>query len=387
MTKSNAVLVLALLVALAGCQFSPSDYVKEEAPLYPVDLNLPPGQRWNSFPDSFCKLLKDFEGKFVEHYVASLFKTREKYDEVSFQVYEYLNDESNADQREELQGLADKCQLTFSYLAMYNFMYEFGQLGGCTAVTYRSSKGVFLMKNLDYNFHELFSQVVFRARYFHLGHELFEGEQLFGFLGVCSASNGEVAATLNARSWRKPEDLNKFIAALKDRTLRLTVWNTRKLFETRPDFDAVVKGLGDYEHQAPAYFTVADLKDKRAAVITRGFGEPAQREDLQDWFLVQTNQDRHITNDHRRLAAETKLSGIGNDDFELSSRIFEEVFAQSPNFMIVGKSKDGKEPLVRTISTSFVDPTDLSFKIFRWRLKDGIKAQMIAGSDDGDLRI
>lgn len=359
---------LILLAVGVKCQFSPSDYEREEAPLYPIDLNLPPEQRWDSFPKHFCRLLKDFEGDFVNYYVEHLFKTVDKFDETYHYIHEYLQADANSELLRELQGLADKCGLTLRYLAMYNFMYEFGQLG-CTAISFKHLQACLLVKNLDYNFHDLFSQVVFRAKYFFMGHEIFEAEQLFGFLGVITVTNKRVATTLNARSWRDRGDFKDFMDAIKSKTLRLTVWNLRRLFEQNTDFDTLIEELGGYPQQAPAYFTVVDLVKGTAAVITRGLNQPYQREDISNWYLVQTNSDRNISHDQRRVAAEQKLDQIGSDSAHLTEKIVDEIMSTSPNFLIEGTSDQGTEPMLRTISSSYIDPSDFELKIYRWRLK------------------
>lgn len=349
-------------------QLSQSDYEKQEATTYPVFLDLPPSRRWDNIPVEFCQPIKDFQEKFESFFVNRTFKTIEKYNEVAADLESYLGLEEHKEIKEEIEGIAKRCSIPFKFLAMYNFMYEFGQLG-CSAIIFKFKEVPLLMKNLDYYFHDLFIKIIFKAKYFKNGRELFEAEQIFGFVGAVTAANKQVAVTLNAKGWKSEGDLDKFYDSLKKNTIRNTMINTRKVFEKNPNFEEMVKGLTEHPYQAPAYFTVSSARQKKGAIITRYFNQPHEISYLEDWYLVQTNDNRDKTTERRRCAAEKKLDLIDSSDPNLPELVFSKVLSEEPNFMISMGPSSKTEPEERTISTTLIDPTTYRLKVMKWVLK------------------
>lgn len=247
-------------------------------------------------------------------------------------------------------------------------MYEFGQLAGCTAIAYTSHFQSFLSSNLDYNFHEFFSEVVFHAQYYMGNVKLYEARQLFGFLGYVTATNGYLSVTLNARHWKFT--LDEFLEVLGSGTLTSTVYGFRRALETSFSFEELRDKFVTAEALAPAYYTIVDLHDNKAVIVTRDLKQVNTTESLNQtsWYLVQTNLDRNMR-DSRRTAAETKLATYDKNDDQLGQKIVTEVLSKKPNFNIIPDMKEKGVVKVRTISTSYHDPKDQSFRVLVWRLK------------------
>lgn len=381
-----AAVFLACLAVSVGCQFSPKDYYRTEVHTYPIDLSMPAFERWRSLPEHLCVKLKEFEPRFTQYYIDNLFGSLDKFNEVYHYVDEFIKDEKNAEFYEELKGLVFKCKLSERYLAMYNLMYEFGQLGGCTAAAYTVEGKAYMTKNLDYNFHDFFSETVFVGRYYFHGHVLFETTQLFGFLGSTTYSREGVTSTLNARFWGHRSGMESFMASLKDKSLNMTLWTTRDIFFKHNRFEDIVQSLRDVQHMAPAYYTVVDEQTGSAAVVTRGFAGESSVEFMKDWFIVQTNADRHVMTELRRHTAEKKFGTIQRSE-NIHQTVFDEIMSQSPNFMTTIDPKHHDELKFRTISTSIYDPVDKKYKVYAWKLRPTTLESEDLSEQSHDLRL
>lgn len=334
MKESSVTLLLLAAVTYTFAQFVPEDYIAEDAPSFPIDVSLPFEARWNSFPWYLCEKLQDFEPTFQSFYIMNLFRTLDKYHQAEDIVLQFLNTPANKDFKSELFGLARKCQVREGYLAMYNMMYEFGQLAHCSAVAFTSHFESFLYSNLDYNFHEYFSETVFHAQYYQGSVKLYEARQLFGFVGYVTGTNGQISVTLNARYWKL--DLDEFLETLKRGNLTPTVYGFRKAIETSHSLEEFKEKLQKTQELAPAYYTIVDIHSNKACVITRGLNQTENSECLDEtkWYLVQTNADRYMISDTRRKAAETRLESFDKLDTNLGSKILTQILYSKPNFNI-----------------------------------------------------
>lgn len=357
------ILCLFLLFSLYTCQSSPGDYHPVESPSFEINLDLPPFDRWNSFPESYCQKLNDFEAIFVDIFISKVFKTETEYKRVEQLVLDYSSDSINQEYFEELSGLAAHCKASIRYLAMYNLMYEFGQLGGCTAVAYKVNGKAYMSKNLDYSFHDLFSDILFTSKYYSQGKLVFEGRQLFGFLGSVTYLKNGVSATLNERHWNGK---SKLLKALETRTLKMNLWEPRQIVMRSEDYDAVSAAFREVKHMTPAYYTISDERSGRAEVVTLGFDQATESEEMTDWFIVQANSDRKVTSAVRRAAAEKKMAALPRDTDATHQGVFDNIMSQDPNFSI---SKDSTGKVTgRTISTSYFDPQSQRYKLVVWKL-------------------
>ena len=371
------VLLAVLRAGLCLRSGGADDYFPVDAEAFTVDLAELPGRRWDGLPAAYCERLRGFVPDFKETYILRLFGSEEKYAQAERAVQANVMLPQNSEFLAELGGLASKCAVSLEFIAMYNFMYEFGILAGCTAIAYVGGDKALLSSNLDYGFHKLFSEITFHAKYVRGSRVLFEARQIFGFVGFITAASETYSATLNARTWKQQISLDDLISRIGQGNVASTVYTFRKAFEERRDYQGFVDAVSNNALLAPAYYTVADHESREATVLTVSFGARPTADSLDSagakWFLVQTNADRQV-NDLRRTVAESKMAPMSADDPLISKKIEEEVLAVPPNFSIL-HDRDGRVRS-RTISTSSVTfAQGFVFKVLLW------KKRYVHGSD------
>ena len=339
------------LLCFCSCKLAtPEDFEHAEVPRIPIDLRQPPSVRWDSFPTEMCEEFKQFQSQFEESAIKKLFHNREKLEEVEALVLKFVAQERLADYKEELFGLARKCSVSEGYVAMYNLMYEFGLLRGCTTILATDGERTSMFSNLDYDYFDYFSRTVFHGMWYDRGHKVLETRSLFGFLGFITASTHEASGTLNARAWTQDGTLTKFLEELKKGTLRPTLWELRNIYLSSHSYDEILAKVTALKNVAPSYISLTDHLSNRGSVITRNYEGTESVEELDSssgkWYLVQGNLDRNTTvKDVRRRSSEESLKSLDPKDSNFANDVFTKIMSTSPVFNI------GME--FRTISTSF----------------------------------
>ena len=380
--KQIYAIALLLLLSSSALGVTVNDFYEQEANKMPVDLTLPLEARWNSFPRAYCDRLEDFIPTFQKTYIEKVFKNKNRYDEVEKIALKFLDYPHNEAYKKELVGIARRCRISEGFLAMYNIMYEFGILAGCTSIVYIDGSSARVASNLDYEFGNYFADQIFHATYYLGGYKLFEARQLFGFVGFVNAANEHFSASLNAREWKNSDDFDSFLKDLEEGNAKLVVYHFRKVFEEKLSYDGFVEGVKTETKLAPAYYTVADHAAKRGVVIARGYLGVDEEKELstENWFLVQTNSDQGVE-DERRPAAEVKLRSFGEGNREITRKIVKDVLSQQPNFEI--KLDEDGEVKIRTISTSYV-VLEPQFKLEVSVWKPNV---VVSSSSDSDSRV
>lgn len=349
-----ASLLVICIVMLAGEHKGklsvPEDFYHEEVPRIPIDLRQPAGSRWDSFPHELCEEFKNFQPQFQASAIKKLFHSQERYEEIEQKVLQFVSLEHLAEYKEEMFGLARKCEVTEGYVAMYNFMYEFGLLRGCTTILATDGKRTSMYSNLDYDYFDYFSKTVFHGLWYDQGHKVLETRSLFGFLGFITASTHEASGTLNARVWNQNGTLAKFLVELENGTLKPTLWELRNIYLKSHSYDEIYSKIASTSSMAPSYISLTDHLSNRGAVITRNYEGTESVEKLEyssgKWFLVQGNLDRDTNvKDVRRRSAEATLTTMDAKSPQFAAEVFSKIMSTSPVFNI------GME--FRTISTSF----------------------------------
>lgn len=349
-----SLMILFVVVVLAGEYQGklsvPQDFHHEEVQRIPIDLRQPTDSRWDSFPHELCDEFKAFQLQFEESAIKKLFHSQERYEEVEAKVLAFISSEHLADYKQEIFGLARKCAVTEGYVAMYNFMYEFGLLRGCTTILATDGRRTSMYSNLDYDYFDYFSKTVFHGLWYDQGHKVLETRSLFGFLGFITASTHEASGTLNARVWNQNGTLAKFLEELENGTLKPTLWELRNIYLKSHSYDDIYSKIVSTTNMAPSYISLTDHLSNRGAVITRNYEGTESVEQLEyssgKWFLVQGNLDRNTTvKDVRRRSAEEALTTMDPKSPTFSTDVFSQIMSTSPVFNI------GYE--FRTISTSF----------------------------------
>jgi hypothetical protein len=342
-------MVYFILLLIGSSLQKAQDFEAIEVQKIPIDLRQPANLRWDSFPHQFCEQFKEFQSVFEQSAIKKLFHTKEKYDEVESQVLKYITRDELAEYKQEILGLARKCSVTEGYVAMYNFMYEFGLLRGCTTILATDGQKTAMFSNLDYDYFDYFSKILFHGMWYDRGHKVLETRSLFGFLGFITATTHEASGTLNARAWDQTGTLTNFLQDLENGSLKSTLWTLRNIYLTTHSYDEIYSKILAIENMAPSYISLTDHLSSRGSVITRNYEgtESVETLDLSigKWYLVQGNLDRDTTvKDVRRLSAQETLNTLDAKDPNFSDKVFSQIMSTEPVFNI-GYS-------FRTISTS-----------------------------------
>lgn len=366
MVRISTLPVCVLLLVGALC--SPSDYISQPVEKFKINLDLPPRQRWSHVDKSFCYHLKNFEPTFKQF---RLIRTEAKYVEVKEAILRLLNDPSYEEMREEILGISETCEIDVGYLAIYNLMYELGQTMACTAVIYSDGKTAYLANNLDYMFFDFFLNVIMHAEFYKEGKLVLEGLQLFGFIGLTTNKSPYLMSTLNARKW-PGSTLDVLLAAINDKSLHFTVYESRKRMLSSKTLDEYERTLAGYTHAVPAYFSVVEINGNKGSMIVRGWDRIDYKEVLgenpsDNWFYMQTNSDRdHIC--PRQEGGVQKMQTMSPTDPNLTSELISSVLSQSPNFDFRLDLHDNI--IIRTIATTWIDDITKNMVVVKWVKKD-----------------
>lgn len=342
-----------------------TDYNRSEAKTVEINLDLPAIERWRVLTPEQCKLIRDNK----ESYTTRIFTNFFKGDSQLFQKFQeesvdFLMNRADPEMRDELIGLADHCQVSYDYMILYNYVYEF-EILGCTSILYRSKAtgDVTLASNLDYNYFDIYSPLTVRGIFKKSGCQTIEASLILGFIGYSRAAKGELGFALNARNPRTEEEKHLVVDKLREhfRTGEgiQTVYFLRIMIQNSDSYEQLEQIARDIYILSYAFIILRNKKE--GLIIARDpkgvFGTTRLGEDGLD-YLVQTNRDRdQIHDDERRRVGQEKMTSILDLKSEASSEDLMTVLSTEPNFMLI--YVNGLLEF-RTISTSIHQTSSLS---------------------------
>lgn len=372
---AGVILVLMLLclpIVSALMELNERDnYYSEEVPKYIIDLDLQPEARWQHFPESYCRLLDSFEGRFRQAYIRGYMKTEERYLEIEALALNYLERPENEEYRRELAGLSEHCKVRLGYVAMYNTMYELGLLSGCTSVVFREKGRATLANNLDYGYDDYFQQILFHGVFMKEGKIVGQTMSLFGFYGFTTVRTQSVALSLNQKRWVESQDSTGrnalFESGLADGTLKLTVRTVRELLlQFGDNYERVVDRLSNWQSLAPAFYNVAHLDTADGCVIQRNFrgAELVTKLDDETCYIQQTNSNREQQPEKRRVEGEAKLKSKSQDELDVVF-VVDQVLGSGANFQVF-RDRETQQIAFRTLATAYFDQRLQRYIVLRW---------------------
>ncbi|XP_063873355.1 LOW QUALITY PROTEIN: acid ceramidase-like [Scylla paramamosain] len=300
---------------------------QDEVPLYQVDLDRPPRDRWTplvqakgvqmeALIDDVTQLVKKLFGERVLQFLLSSLS------EVTSTLPEPY--------KEEIEGISSASGLPVSTVTLYNIFYEIFTF--CTSLVVQDPAGhLYHARNLDtgvflgwdahnhtWKVAELLRPLTVRLQWTLGGVTVFESLSFAGYIGVLTAvKKDNFTFSLNKRF-----ALNGgFIGLLEwmllnDHDQRWVSFLTREVMETATTYQEARDGLSSPRLLAPVYFILAGTQPGEACIITRD----RDNYDLKplgqngSWFLVQTNYDHWKTPpffDDRRSPANHCLTAAG----------------------------------------------------------------------------
>lgn len=347
-------LVCFITVPVRGSS-SQFDYEPVLAEEHIIDLRIHPSKRYAEFPETFCESLREFQNEYYTLLEKKLpVGYLEKFN-LAQEIFTKKNGETEFVQ--EMRGIADHCNLDYSYIFLYNYVYELMELA-CTSIIFRDDTGILrLIGNLDYNYSETYSKITFKAIYIgENGNRIAEASQIFGFIGFSRGfkiiNGNRISIALNARGIREETtaNLQKLLIDLGNGATPQVIYSLRKGFFKSQSLNELNDLISRTSLSAPAYYIICD--DSNGFVIEKRAIGVHQTYNLKDWFLVQTNIDTDLSRrifDPRRTSAESYLQTlkVGMRSPEV---IFKELMSISPVFMYQNSYIYG---LMRTISSSY----------------------------------
>lgn len=370
--KLTTILLLCLCIStLKSKTNTPVDNFKPvKAIEFVIDLRLPPQQRYSKTPQKYCQILKDFKDTYYSFLTKKLPDGYISQFNQAQKIFSELNKETEFVQ--EMQGIAQHCGLEYSYIFLYNYVYELSELG-CTSIIFKDeSDKLRLISNLDYNFSEVYSKITFKGIYLGkngkiIGYSSF----IFGFVGFSRGfkigEEGRLSVALNARGIREERsaNLNQLLIDMRIGTISQIIYSFRKEFLESQNLTDLSARYSALVYSSPAYFIICD--DEEGSVIEKkARGVNAVYMIGEEYpFLVQTNIDRDmkIISDPRKKRADEYFGKRVGEKIKTES-VFQELMSKSPNFMYNLFFSE----LMRTISTSYTD--DDKMEIYVWVKKN-----------------
>jgi len=312
------------------------------APLYTIDLDLPPSQRWQeicSVPDyqqqmqSFVKSITDLlpnQGKDLQELGNTLNS-------------HYFPSEM----AQEISGCAQYLGVPTGWLSIINIGYEISD--ACTSIVAQTTNGtIYHARNLDFWtgiwLTDTLRNMTFQAEYMRGGKLAFHTTTFAGFVGSLS---GQVpfgfSVTIDTRFYPKSQGgitqfFYEIIAAIEERNASLVTFLSRAVLANEFNFNSALVNLSNDELIADVYYILAGVSANQGAVISRNRFNATDVWILDSpsrWFEVQTNYD-HWTKapwfDDRVTPANQGMNHMGQEKLTIQGMF--DVLSTKPVFNI-----------------------------------------------------
>lgn len=265
-------------------------------PRYTINLDLPPGQRWQHVcsQPTFKAM-----GQYLANTVASILPDGGKY---IGDVGELLNDYYfPAEYAAEIRGCAAAMSVPYGWVTLLNIGYEVSD--ACTSIVAQDPSGKILHgRNLDFwagmGFTDTLKNMTFIADFKQSGKTVFTATTFAGYVGILSGIKpGAFSVTIDTRFY--PEGFTQIfyevVAAITEKNASLVSFLSREVFERENDFPAAVSNLANGELIADVYYIVAGVSAGQGTVISRNRQNASDIWTLDPahgrWFEVETNYD------------------------------------------------------------------------------------------------
>nr|XP_053635847.1 acid ceramidase-like [Cherax quadricarinatus] len=309
-----------------------------EIPVYIVDLDLPPLQRWAPLMKDKGPLLVDLVDD-VKMLITSL--VGERVFEIIFNSLSKVATTLPYPFYEELVGISAFSELPLSIVTLYNIFYE--ALTLCTSIIAQDPNGqlyhgrnldtgVFLgwdKKNHTWKVAEKLKPLTVELDWKKNGSTLFRSVSFAGYVGVLTAvKQDKFTFSLDKRFALNGGFMGLLEWILFDNYKQSWVtFLTREVLETAENYDEAQAKLSKTRLLAPVYFILGGIHPREGCIITRDRDNSniltlgSQKTGSGSWYLVETNYD-HWKNppffDDRRTPANRCMIESGQKNASLS---------------------------------------------------------------------
>jgi N-acylethanolamine-hydrolysing acid amidase len=305
--------------------------VAKTPPLYTIDLDLPPSERWNDVARDY-RHLRDGYKRFITQLLPGRLV-----DPVLDLAARLVDGRHHgfggpgAAYVEEIKGLARGFNMTVGEVAACQIVYDV--TAACTSIVAQDASGRILHgRNLDYSDPPLLRNATISVEFVRGGATVASGVTYAGLIGIFSGGvPGGFTTTIDQRASGSLLENLGMIAAAKDATFLSVA--LRESLEQETTFDGALARWKSVELIAPVYVIVGGMRAGEGAVVTRDRKRPADVWRLGDglgassasppgapWFLLETNYDhwkKQPSDDDRRGPGERGMETIGQAEIDL----------------------------------------------------------------------
>jgi hypothetical protein len=310
------------------------------APVFNISLDDPPSTRWAPVFKAYAPSIREFAKSYSQAVSSAELQA----------ISVFLNETFVDDElRQEVQSMADICEISYAEAIFLNFMYEYNV--HCTSIVVRNATGYILHgRNLDYGYGDSLRKTVIELHWYKGGKILFKSAQFVWYIGVGTGVKPGVFSVSQNQRDDGHNEYNYVSLALGYKGVLLEI---RRALETAQSYKDAFELLSSDHIAATSYDTLAGPHS--GSVITRDRLDTADVWALSEsqWWLVQTNFDHWLTppaRDNKR--AQTAIAYIET---------------QTPSGMDFGSLYEAlsQYPVLNptTVFTSLIDPLTGDFSV------------------------
>ena len=289
----TALLCSALLIGTTRADF--------DAPVYTVNLDLPPEERWVDIITEKQATVRDL--------IDSVFKILPK---VALQELVKIGDDLVNSLPEpyagELRGVAKAANVSLGEGMMANLIYELTayDVGGvdgfakaCTSIVAENVDGtIYHARNQDYRMTADLRKAAMVVHFQKDGITQYTGTTFAGYIGLPTGQKpNQFTISINARSSGQPWD--NLISALLSGSHGIVTWRIREVLEDpNSDFVSALETLSSVTLITPSYIIIGGVRPLQGAVITRDRLAAVDIWKLSpnsgQWYVLETNYDHWL---------------------------------------------------------------------------------------------
>jgi acid ceramidase len=315
-------LILAAAIAACECGQLPAPFTEHcivgeknlypppknaTVPLFVVDLDKPPVERWTQIATTYAQQINDLVQGAKDFITAFLGETI---------VDKLVNELSDLDEKlpqpyaDELRGIANVSGVPLGEIVLYNVFYEVFTV--CTSIVAEDETGkLYHARNLDFGLFlgwnekthdwaitERLRKTIVNVDWKKGGKTIFKSVNFAGFVGVYNGVRPK-AFTVTANERFDLKD-GGYIGILKwlmgDNSASWMTLLVREVMENATSYNEAVQRLSNTKLMAPVYYIVGGNSSGQGSIIVRSRTETLDvvtlnTSDPNGWYVLETNYD------------------------------------------------------------------------------------------------
>jgi acid ceramidase len=345
-------LILAAAIAACECGQLPSPFTEHcivgeknlypppknaTVPLFVVDLDKPPVERWTQIATTYAHQINDLVQGAKDFITAFLGETI---------VDKLVNELSDLDSKlpqpyaDELRGIANVSGVPLGEIVLYNVFYEVFTV--CTSIVAEDEQGkLYHARNLDFGLFlgwnekthdwaitERLRKTIVNVDWKKGGKTIFKSVNFAGFVGVYNGVRPK-AFTVTANERFDLKD-GGYIGILKwlmgDNSASWMTLLVREVMENATSYNEAVQRLSNTKLMAPVYYIVGGNSSGQGSIIVRSRTETLDvvtlnTSDPNGWYVLETNYDpksKPLFIDDRRTPGNECMQKLGRQNVSFS---------------------------------------------------------------------